>query len=168
MLGKSFLSTAFLALGALAQDSSDMSLTDLIASSDQLSSLAAILNLYPDVAAQVTAATNVTLFAPNNAAIQALNSSGALEAATMMDGAVEALLSYHVVVGQVPSDAITETPTFAATTLENSAYSNVTGGQVVEAAVDGEDVVITSGLKAPSTVTEAVRSCDSLRSDGKC
>merc|ERR1712039_870120 len=49
---------------------------------------------------------------------------------------------------------ITQTPIFAPTYLNSSMYSNVTGGQVVEARREDGEVQFVSGLKQVSTVAE--------------
>jgi hypothetical protein len=47
--------------------------------------------------------------------------------------------------------------------LNDTTYTNVTGGQVVEAQVtNGSSVVITSGLKLPSLVVQAVGRAQNL------
>lgn len=50
-----------------------------------------------------------------------------------------------------------ETPVFLPTMLNDSMYTNVTGGQVVEAVKQGDSVVFYSGLLSNATVTTAVR-----------
>jgi uncharacterized surface protein with fasciclin (FAS1) repeats len=145
------LAAAALALGVFAQN---MNLTQLLGSQDSLSSLVGLLGQYPDIASSLASAKNVTLFAPNNAAIQALTRSGLLTSAS--DSDIQNILDYHVVPELVYSSAIGETPVFAPTLLKNSSYTNVTGGQVVEAQLSGGNVVLTSGLKMSSTVVKAV------------
>jgi len=49
---------------------------------------------------------------------------------------------------------ITQTPVFAPTYLNSSMYSNVTGGQVVEARMQDDEVQFVSGLKQVSTVAQ--------------
>lgn len=75
----------------------------------------------------------------------------------MMEGYVQALLSYHVLVGEFYAENITETPAFPQTLLNNTMYSNVTGGQVVECRREDNEVLIISGLKNNVSVTQAVR-----------
>ena len=65
---------------------------------------------------------------------------------------------YHVLNGTYPASAVTETPLFLPTTLNDTQYTNVTGGQVVEAIKQGDDVVFYSGLLSNATVTQAVSS----------
>lgn len=54
---------------------------------------------------------------------------------------------------------VTSTPAFIPTMLTNTTYSNVTGGQVVEAMMMDGQVMFLSALKANATVTQAVRLC---------
>ena len=69
---------------------------------------------------------------------------------------LQALLQYHVLNGTYPASAVTDTPVFLPTYLNDTQYSNVTGGQVVEAVRQGDDVVFYSGLLSNATVTTAV------------
>ena len=150
------ITTAALAVSLVSaqSDASGKSLTDLLGSTSSLSSQAAILKAYPSIASSLASASNVTLLAPNNAAIAALQKSGALNNATTAQ--IEALLNYHVLDGVIPASDFTATPVFAPTALTEMAYTTVTGGQVVEAALVDGDVIITSGLKAESKVVTAV------------
>ena len=134
------------------------SLTDLIANTPQLSTLGAILELYPDIAQTLAGAENITVFAPGNDAFATLNATGALSEASEAD--ISALLSYHVVSGVIDSTAFTTTPVYAVTTLTDEAYTNVTTGQVVTGLLQGDSVVLESGLKIPSTVVTAVSARD--------
>lgn len=130
---------AFLVAAATSSLGSAQSLTSLLQNTDSLSSLNALLGQYPSIASTLAGLSNVTLFAPNNAAISELQSSGALGNAT--NALIEAILTYHVVDGEIPAGDISETPTFAATELSGAPYTTVEGGQVVEAAVVDGDVV---------------------------
>ncbi|KAK3698746.1 hypothetical protein LTR37_016836 [Vermiconidia calcicola] len=164
MYTKTFLSTALAVALASAQNNSQ-SLNALITNEGELSGLGTLLESYPDLADTLSSAQNITLFAPSNAAISALQRSPGFESIT--EAQVGALLNYHIVAGEVPSSAITETPTFAHTLLNDTAYTNVTDGQVLAARLsddtetdESEDsdtpaVVITSGLKTESTVVQA-------------
>ncbi|KAK6435196.1 hypothetical protein LTR95_008616 [Oleoguttula sp. CCFEE 5521] len=150
---KYIVGAAAAAVAVKAQDAAPANLTSLLASNSELSALNTLLSAYPDVAGALTNATNITIFAPSNIALQSANSSGALTALSSMGGAVQALLQYHVVVGTIYAENITETPAFAPTLLTNATYANVTGGQVVEARVVDDGVSIISGLKNNVTVT---------------
>jgi hypothetical protein len=65
-------------------------------------------------------------------------------------------LQYHVLNGSILSSAITNQSQFVPTLLTNQLFTNVTGGQVVEAVASGGNVTFFSGLLANSTVTQAV------------
>lgn len=97
-------------------------------------------------------ATNITVFAPSNSALEPLAGSPLLNNSDF----VTALLSYHGYNGTIRSDMISETPLFPHSFLNSSTYSNVTGGQVVKAETSGDNVVITSGLGSTANVTTAV------------
>jgi uncharacterized surface protein with fasciclin (FAS1) repeats len=155
---KTFITAAALALGASAQN---MNLTELLGSESSLSALVALLQQYPALAQQVGSQKNITLFAPNNAAIQQLTQSGLLSSATQSQ--IGNILDYHVVSELVYASDITQTPAFVNTALTNKAFTNVTGGQVVEAALDNDKVILTSGLKAMSEVVKAVSVLPRLR-----
>ncbi|KAK5698631.1 hypothetical protein LTR97_006278 [Elasticomyces elasticus] len=142
------------ALVSAQNDTSMMNLTALIAGNSNLTGLATLLSSYPDAAAGLANATNITLFAPNNQAVQAAQSVLGSAQGNVND-LVTALLSYHVLQGTVFAENITETPAFPSTTLNNTQYSNVTGGQVVEARLRDGNAQIISGLKHASNVTEA-------------
>lgn len=74
MFSKTFLAAALAAVGATAQNmtSSNMTLTGLISSNPQLSQLNQLINLYPSIGRQLASMKNITLLAPNNAAISVL------------------------------------------------------------------------------------------------
>lgn len=152
MYKSSLVAAGLLAL-ASAQNNTP-NLTALLGSSNSLSGLVNLIGAYPNIGQALTSLDNVTIFAPNNAAIAALQASGALDNAN--EALIQTVLNYHIVPGVVYSSAISETPTFAHTLLNDTMYSNVTDGQVVEVALDGSDVVLTSGLKLTSTVVDAV------------
>ena len=149
------VATGLLRLALVSAQSNTPNLTSLIASTSQLAGLATLFETFPVIGSAFTNLTNVTFFAPNNAAIKALEASGALSKnvnpAFVLDG-----LQYHVALGEIYASDISSTPTFAHTVLNNTLLTNVTGGQVVEAAANGSTVTITSGLKLQAQVVEAV------------
>lgn len=53
---------------------------------------------------------------------------------------------YHVLQGTYPASAITNQSAFIPTALTNTSYTNVTGGQRVEAMTSGQNVEFVSGL----------------------
>merc|ERR1712032_835918 len=158
---KQTLSIALTAALAYAQDGSDSgsgssgmtNLTALLSSTDSLSSLNDLVGNYPDFAAALASREDVTILAPSNDALETLMNS---DAASMLDNDqfVQALLNYHVINGTVYASNITQTPIFAPTYLNSSMYSNVTGGQVVEARREDGEVQFVSGLKQVSTVAQ--------------
>jgi len=147
MYTKLFVSA--LASVALAQTTPD--LTTALGGNSDLSSLVALIKTQPQLLASLGSAKNITILAPNNAALAGVaNSSLATNAA-----AVSALLSYHVLNGTYPASAVSNTSAFIPTLLTDKAYSNVTGGQVVEAVLAHGNVSIITGLLQNSTVTQA-------------
>merc|ERR1712087_180583 len=158
---KQTLPIALTAALAYAQDGSDsgsgssgmMNLTALLSSTDSLSSLNDLVGNYPDFAATLASWENVTILAPSNDALETLMNS---DAGSMLDNDqfVQSLLRYHVLQSTVYASDITQTPVFAPTYLNSSMYSNVTGGQVVEARLEDDEVQFVSGLKQVSTVAQ--------------
>lgn len=95
--------------------------------------------------------TNVTILAPSNNALSALLSSS-MASGLAMQGAVQNLLSYHVLNGTYYASNFTSSNTsmFIPTRLSNSQYSLVTGGQRLQVMYNGTNVTAYSGLKQPS------------------
>jgi uncharacterized surface protein with fasciclin (FAS1) repeats len=117
--------------------------------------LPALLGAQPALVSALTGLTNITILAPSNAAFAAFLNTTAGKAAAADPSAVAALLTYHVLNGTYYASAFTSTPLFIPSLLTNTSYANVTGGQVVEAAVVNSSVVFTTGVLATSTVTTA-------------
>lgn len=139
-----------LALGAGA---SAQSLAEALASQNSsLSSLNALLASQPAIVSTLSNATNVTILAPNNDALSAFVNSTTGQAAASEADAIAALLTYHVLQGNYAASAFTNTSQFIPTALNVSAYSNVTGGQRVEARLNGSSVDIFTGLLQESQV----------------
>ncbi|KAG8159393.1 hypothetical protein KVR01_011054 [Diaporthe batatas] len=132
------------------------SLTDLISQNQDLSQLGTLLGQYPDLAQTLGGLSNITVLAPNNAALSALLNDSSVTAMVSADpGLVPAILTYHVLNGTFRSTDIQDTPSFPKTLLTNSTYTNVTGGQVVKAETEDNSVVFTSGLLRQSRVATA-------------
>lgn len=147
MLFKHIFAAAAYAAIAQAQ-----SLTDLLAATPQLSTLTTLVSSYPDLLAELAAATNITILAPTNKAFSKLPKSATKDA-----DFVKALLTYHVLPELVPAAAIPKTGAFAPTLLTNETYEMVTGGQVVEAKSTKRGCVeIISGFEQVSDVIKAV------------
>lgn len=138
---------------------SAQNLTSVLTSDPQLSNLTTYVQLFPAVLQQLSQATNITILAPSNEAFSNLLSSPAGTALQANDtAAIQALLTYHVLNGTYPASSISNTPAFVPSTLNDPGFSNVTGGQRVEALKQGDAVTFTSGLMMMSNVTKAVSS----------
>jgi uncharacterized surface protein with fasciclin (FAS1) repeats len=95
---------------------------------------------------------NITLLAPSNEALARLNTSGIAITSEL----VQALINYHTINGTVTSSDLNNvTSLFPHTHLTNPAFSNVTGGQVVEAILKNNTAYFFSGLKNNVSVTSA-------------
>lgn len=155
MLSK--LSILAFASAVLAQtNGSTPSLTEALNSSSSLSSLSGVLGM-PGLSALVGAlgsAQDITILAPSNAAFESLGSE-AVSALAANEGLLTALLQYHVLNGTFLSSAITNQSAFVPTLLTNNLFTNVTGGQVVNAKVTDGNVTFFSGLLANSSVSQA-------------
>lgn len=148
------LSLAALASAAAAQSS----LVDTFKSDPDLSTLLATASKYPDLVANLESRKDSTILAPTNDAFTEWAASALGKQIATSDDAVQALLSYHVLGAKVPASAFTLTPAFVPTLLNSPAYTNVTGGQVVEGKLNGTTIKITSGLLESSTVVKGVSS----------
>lgn len=115
-----------------------------------------MITAQPDLVSALTSAQNITILAPNNAALGALTNSSAGMALAADPTAVAALLTYHVLNATVRAADIMNTTAFVSTLLSDSTYANVTGGQVVGARTNGSAVGIYSGLLTESNVVTAV------------
>ncbi|KAL8645929.1 MAG: hypothetical protein Q9226_007075 [Calogaya cf. arnoldii] len=148
--------TTFAQNATNSSSSGTPSLTGLLGSTDSLSTLRTAIQGVPGLGEILGAAKNVTILAPSNEAFQKFMSTpqGAGLADNDQD-AIQALLQYHIINGTYPASAVTESPVFLPTMLNDTMYSNVTGGQVVEAVMQGENVIFYSGLLNNATVTTA-------------
>lgn len=136
---------------------SAQNLTSVLTSDPQLSNLTTYVQQFPALLQQLSQATNITILAPSNEAFNKLISSPAGAAIQAnFTAAIQALLTYHVLNGTYPASSIGSTPAFVPSLLNDARFSNVTGGQRVEATKQGNVVTFTSGLKAMSNVTRAV------------
>jgi uncharacterized surface protein with fasciclin (FAS1) repeats len=149
-----------LALATTASAQGMMNLTAALSSVPELSQLTSTLGLFSELAAGLSMMPNLTLLAPSNDAFKALMASP-MAAALNDTSLIQAVLQYHVLNGTYYAANVTETPAFIPTALMNTSYTNVTGGQVVEAVVMGGKVMFHSGLLMASTVTQAVCYCNS-------
>lgn len=146
--------------GAAAQD-----LVSVLQSDSELSTLLGAIQAVPGLADTLNAAINITVFAPTNSAFEGVcpDSLEGMAISNSDIAGIASILSYHVVPASIPASAITVAPQFVQTlltsenTFNGAAATLVTGGQFVGAQlVNGTSVVLTSGLLATSTVTQAV------------
>ncbi|KAF3037339.1 hypothetical protein E8E12_004902 [Didymella heteroderae] len=145
------------ASAVLAQTNGSVpSLTQALNSSSSLSSLAGVLSLpgLGELVQGLSSAQNVTILAPSNEAFAAIGNE-TVQALASNTGLLTALLQYHVLNGTYLSSAITNQSAFVPTLLTNDLFTNVTGGQVVEAVTTGDNVTFFSGLLSNSTVSTA-------------
>ncbi|ETI28886.1 hypothetical protein G647_01338 [Cladophialophora carrionii CBS 160.54] len=147
MLFKS-LAISALAAGALAQD-----LTTLLANTTELSNLTTYLGLFPDLVGQLSSSQNITLLAPNNEAFSRfLNSSAGAALAQNDTDLIQALFTYHVLEGAYPNFTDVQ---FIPTLLQPPQFTNVTGGQVVQAVPGDNSTSFFSGLLNNASSTGA-------------
>ena len=127
-----------------------MGLNATLSSTNAVSTLAKTLAMFPGLVSTLANANNITILAPSNAAFQKFL-KGPGKGASRSE--VEALLTYHVLKGVYLSTDVTSTPAFIPSLLKSPKLS---GGEVVEAATMGKDVMFTTGLLQMSMVTQAV------------
>lgn len=76
------------------------SLAELLDSTTELSSLNTLLGNYPDLVATLTAASNITIFALNNRALEPLTSEAHVAAQAAVPGWIEATLMVSLLLTQ--------------------------------------------------------------------
>ncbi|KAI1396454.1 FAS1 domain-containing protein [Hypoxylon fuscum] len=129
------------------------SLTDALGSQDStLSSLNAILGSNSQIANALNNLRNVTILAPSNDALSSLMSSSDTVSLLSNSGYLQALLNYHVLNGTYYNTSFSNDSVFIPTALTNETYTNVTGGQVVEAQMRDNNVTFFSALKENATI----------------
>jgi uncharacterized surface protein with fasciclin (FAS1) repeats len=112
----------------------------------------------------LNSARNITILAPSNDALATfLNDSQRAIAIAQNPGILAALLTYHVLNGTYYASSFTNTSMFIPTLLTNQTYTNITGGQRVQALANNGTVSIYTALKENSTVVAAVRFVKFLR-----
>ncbi|KAK1996631.1 fasciclin domain-containing protein [Colletotrichum falcatum] len=151
MRSKNMLSLAFASV-AFAQDGGQPGLTAALASQNSsLSTLVGLLGTQPGLVQALSQAQNITILAPSNQALEAFIASAGVAATDA--GLVAAILQYHVLNGTYYASNFTEEPQFIPTLLQNETYTNVTGGQRVQAQTVDGNVTFFSALRENSTVT---------------
>ncbi|KAH6686897.1 beta-Ig-H3/fasciclin [Plectosphaerella plurivora] len=138
---------------ALAAVASAQQLTQLLAQTNELSTLNSLLGQNPAITQMLAQMRDITILAPNNRAFE--NFMRANPGAAQNPQAVTPLLQYHVIQGTVMSNQLTRQPVFA-TTMLRQPFANVTGGQKVELSLmDGRQGMAVSGFKKMSMITKA-------------
>ncbi|KAG8623694.1 hypothetical protein KVT40_008670 [Elsinoe batatas] len=138
-------------------------LVDFITSQPDLSFLADVLTIVPELVTTLGSANNITIFAPTNTAFEAIppDTAEGLAISTRDPNGTSTLLNYHVLRGGFPSSAFTETPLYYPTLFDNrsiifnNARTNVTGGQNVGLFRNGTQFQVISGELQTSNVIEA-------------
>merc|ERR1711988_1661469 len=160
----SYIKMRLLTLASLvAAAAAQSDLVSVLESQDDLSTLYSVLQNFPDLVETLSSASNITIFAPTNEAFESVPEDSAIGQAIANNDetAIAALLTNHVYRGQYPAEAVSETPVWIQSLLDDSyemdgmPFSNFTGGQYTGVVVDGDNVVVISGDLTLSTVTEA-------------
>ncbi|KAG4440737.1 hypothetical protein IFR05_003781 [Cadophora sp. M221] len=123
----------------------------VIQTNPELSSLYSYINGSANATNFLANSNNFTFLAPSNEAISALvQSKGNV---TLTEDLILASLQYGMVKGGFPTLSFSNQSQFVSTNLANSSYANVTGGQTVELAVDGDgNPQVVSGNKTTAAV----------------
>lgn len=147
---------SLLSLAALASAAAAQTLVETLKTDPSLSTLLSLAGKYPDLVKVLESLKNATVLAPSNEAFTEWASTPSGKEISTSDDAVQALLSYHILGAKVPASAFTTTPAFVPTLLNTPAYTNVTGGQVVEGKLNGTTIEIISGALEVSKVVKGV------------
>ncbi|KAL8738549.1 MAG: hypothetical protein Q9181_000656 [Wetmoreana brouardii] len=151
-----FPALALLSFGTstLAQQQDAMDLTQLLRSNKNLSEFTTLLTSYGDIYANLSFQSGVTILAPNNDAFNKIPYSSlgpAFEA--NQSQIVRSVLQYHILPGIHTPGSYNGSFSFDQTWLQNTSYTNVTGGQVVGGVQQAGDVnIFTSGMGSRSTL----------------
>lgn len=129
----------------------DNSVLTVLRGRPELSSLNALINASTKFSTLLSNTNRFTFLAPSNAAFdQFFTNQGN---STLGPDAIDATLRYHLLKGGFPKVSFLNTPQFIATNLDNSTFTNVTGGQVVGIASNRAGPFLISGNKTQSTIT---------------
>jgi len=136
----------------LVRVASAQTIPQVLASYTQLSKVAAYVSASQALSTQFTAADGYTFLAPSDAAIQTWLSGFTT---AVPQAYLEATLQYHLLQGRYLTASIANSSTLIPTRLTNELFTNVTGGQRLEATNNG-GVQFLSGAKAISRVVTKV------------
>lgn len=148
-------SVTFAALLGAASAQMTMDLNQTLAANN-LTGLASLVGMVPGLLTTLNSAQNITILAPSTQSITQFSETPEGAALASNPELLQAILQYHVLNGTFPAAAIPETPAFVPTLLTNPAYTNVTGGQVVEPLRSGQSVTVYSGLLQNVSVIQPV------------
>lgn len=110
-----------------------------------LSRLSGLLQQF-DLFEKLNLLCDITVLAPTNEAIEELENFG-FDFDTVDPIIAQALLTYHVLNGVFSEDSVCDLPQFLPTLLQPPLVTNVSGGAVVEAYLEGDDAMFESGLQ---------------------
>lgn len=119
---------------------------------DRLTHPPGLLQNQPTLTSNLNNARNITILAPSNDAFSKFLSTPAGQAASNNPDMLTALLQYHVLQGAHTSQGL-NTTLYVHSALTNTAYANVTNGQVVQLSKMGNKVMAMSGNKEMSMST---------------
>ncbi|KAF1970541.1 Fasciclin-domain-containing protein [Bimuria novae-zelandiae CBS 107.79] len=138
------------------------SLTELIQSQPDLSTLGTALSLVPELLDTLGGLQGITILAPTNSAFEALlaqNTTQESFSISQSDAqAVASILAYHVLNGTYTSSDFSGVPTYVNTLLAPTSGvfpANVTEGQNLGLVLNGENATILSGELQSANVVEA-------------
>ena len=151
---KPLRTSSLLWLATLVSHGWAVSLLEVLQSYPQLSSLYTLVNSSSNATALLANANNFTFLAPSNDAISKFNAqnAGVLNGTQLVSN-----IQYGLLKGVYPALSISSTPEFVQSSLSDSTYANVTGGQAVELVLgsDGAPEAIT-GNRSISTSSGSV------------
>ncbi|PGG97596.1 hypothetical protein AJ80_09673 [Polytolypa hystricis UAMH7299] len=125
------------------------SLSQALSNQSELSLLSTYIQSKPNLRNLFGNHKNITILAPENSALEKLipadfNSSRALPNADLVQG----IITYHILNGTWNTSKFTKSSRFLPTFLINSAWENMTTGQVVQVFKENNTTNCTSGLAA--------------------
>ncbi|CAG9942442.1 unnamed protein product [Clonostachys rosea f. rosea IK726] len=153
IVGLVSLLAAFGLQPAAAQNNQPNLTQALQSANSSLSTLTGLIATQNGTLEMLNSLTDITILAPNNDALKTF--LGNTSVSDISPQQIGAILSYHVLNGTYYSDNVTDTPSFLPTLLNATEFTNVTGGQVVEAIKTDNNVTFLSGFRKQSNVTQA-------------
>ncbi|PNS14719.1 hypothetical protein CAC42_1741 [Sphaceloma murrayae] len=145
-----------LAILAAAGVANAQTLAEVLTSTNATSQLASLVQGVPGLLDRLSAASGITILAPNNEAVARFVAENG--AAVQADpDLVPAVLNYHVLNGTIRAADILGAgrPLFPRTLLDDDDYEDVSGTQYLEAQAVNGGVTFYSGLERNSTVVTA-------------